>query len=58
MDAKSLLKGMGHLVTKMNITFFKGNVVLNIFLSNSFFERGNIFRENSEKNLGGDKTIF
>ncbi len=39
----------------MNITFFffMGNDVLNIFLSNNFFEESNIYRENSEKKFRG-----
>ncbi len=38
-----------HLTPKLNITFFMGNVILNIFSFNSFFYESNIFRENGEK---------
>ncbi len=37
----------------MNITFFMGNEVLNIFSFNNFFEKSNIFGENRGKNFGG-----
>ncbi len=50
---KSLLKGVGHQATKMSITFFMGNEVLNIFSFNSFFEKSNIFGENREKIFWG-----
>ncbi len=31
-----------------------GNEILNIFLSNKFFEESNIFRENEKKIFGGN----
>ncbi len=37
----------------MNITFFMGNVVLNILSCNNFFEKSNIFGDNRKKILGG-----
>ncbi len=55
--AKSLLQGRGCLATKMNITFFMRNGVLNILSSNNFFEKNNIFRENGEKKFR-DVNIF
>ncbi len=51
-------KDRGRLATKMNITFFMGNEVLNIFSSNNFFEENNIFRENDEKTFLEDTAIF
>ncbi len=39
------------MTTKMNMTFFIGNKVLNIFLINNFFENSNIFAENRSQNL-------
>ncbi len=44
-EAKHLLS----LTTKMNITFFMGNEILNIFSSNNFFKESHIFRKNCEK---------
>ncbi len=44
--------GRRYLATKMNITFFMGNEVLNIFSLNNFFEKSNIFGENREKIFG------
>ncbi len=38
--------------------FFMGNGVLNIFSSNNFFEKSNIFGENGGKKILGDMTIF
>ncbi len=58
LTAKSLLKARGRLATKMNITFFMGNEVLNIFSSNNFFDKSNIFQENSEKQFLRDVTVF
>ncbi len=43
---KSLLKGRTRLAMKMNINFFMGNEVLNIFSFNNFLEKRNIFGEN------------
>ncbi len=43
----------GHLTPKMNIIFFIRNLMLNIFLFNSFFEKSCIFRENREKLFWG-----
>ncbi len=51
LGAKYLLKGRGQLATKMNITFFLGNEILNKFSSNNFFEKSNIIGENEEKNF-------
>ncbi len=42
----------------MNITFFTGNEVLNIFSCNNFFEKTQIFGEKEEKNVLGDITTF
>ncbi len=58
LGAKSLSKGRECQATKMNITFYMGNKVLNIFSSNNFFEKSNILGENREKKLLGDMTIF
>ncbi len=59
LEAKSLLKERGCLTTKMNITFLMGNEVLNIFSTNNFFEKSNIFREKkSEKTFGGYDHFF
>ncbi len=49
---KSLLKGRGSPATKMNITFFMGNEVLNIFSYNDFFEKINFLEKMREKNFG------
>ncbi len=57
LGAKSLLKGRGHLATKMNITCFVGNEVLNIFLSNNFCEKSN-FPEKIAKKILGDVSNF
>ncbi len=51
MRVKSLLKGRGRLTTKMNITFFIGNEVLNIFSFNNFLDKSNIFPENGGKKM-------
>ncbi len=45
------MKGRGHLATKMNVTFFMGNEVLNALSSKNFFDESNIFRENAKKIL-------
>ncbi len=50
---KSLLKRRVCLATKMNITFFKGKEVSNIFSSNNFFKKSNTFKEIGKKNLWG-----
>ncbi len=42
---------------KMNITFFAGNEVFNIFLSNNFFE-GSKFPEKMAKKFLGDMSDF
>ncbi len=47
------MKRRGHLATKINITFFMENEVLNMFSINSFFGKSNIFRENSKKQFWG-----
>ncbi len=52
-----LLKRKGRLAMKMNITFFMGNEVLNIFYLNNFFEESNIFREIDERFFWGT-SIF
>ncbi len=54
----AVLRGGGHMATKINITFFVGMDVLNIFFSNNFFEKNNIFRNISEKLFLGGVTIF
>ncbi len=33
-------------MTKMNITLFIGNKILNIFSINNFFEKSNVYPEN------------
>ncbi len=43
---------------KMNITFFMGNEVLNIYSYNNFSEKLNIFGENGEKNFWGTRPFF
>ncbi len=50
--AKSLSKGRGCLGTKMNITFFMRNDVLNIFYLTIFSKRINILGKNVEKIFG------
>ncbi len=53
------MKVRGCLATKINIPFFlMGNVVLNIFLCNIFFERSNILEENGEIKILGHMNIF
>ncbi len=47
------LEGTEGMATKMNITFFMGNEVLNIFSCNNFFQKNSIFEESKEKNVGG-----
>ncbi len=42
----------------MNLTSFMGNEVLNIFLSNNFFEKTDIFEENGEKNFAVHDHFF
>ncbi len=42
----------------MNITFLIRNEDLNIFSSNNFFEKNNIFGENAGKNFLEDTTIY
>ncbi len=46
------------LETKLNITFFMGNEVLNIFSSKRFFDESDIFRENGKKLGGGTWPFF
>ncbi len=55
---KSLLKGRGGLAWKMNITFFNGKWSFEYFSFNNFFEKGNIFGENGEKNFRGTRLFF
>ncbi len=43
---------------KMNITFFYGNNILNIFSSNYFFKKRNIFLGNDEKTFLECTTIL
>ncbi len=50
--------GMGRLVTKMNISFFMGNYVLNIFSSNNCFEESYIFHENCENKFWGPQHFL
>ncbi len=45
-------------MTKLNITFFMGNKVLNTFSSNNFFEESNVFRENGVKKFWGTRPFF
>ncbi len=49
-----------YLTPKLNITFFMGNEVLNIFSSNNFFDNRNIFGENGKKIFffGGGMVIL
>ncbi len=49
LGAKFLSKEKGRLARKINITFFIGNEVLNIFSSNTFFEKKQHFPRNSKK---------
>ncbi len=46
---KPPFEGKGTSGMKMNITFLTGNKILTIFLSNNFFKKSNILRENGEK---------
>ncbi len=50
---KSLLKGRGRRTTKMNITFFMGNEVLNIFHLTIFPKKATFLETMGEKILGG-----
>ncbi len=45
------------MTTKMNATFYTGNEILNIFSSNNFVEKNNIFGENKGKKLLADTTM-
>ncbi len=59
----TVLQGGRRLATKINITFFVGNEVFNIFhktifFIKQFFRKNNIFQNNCEKNFWGDLTIF
>ncbi len=58
LEAKSLLMGRGRLATKMNITFFMRNEVLNIFSSNKFFEKKQNFWRKGGKNFWGAWPLF
>ncbi len=58
LEPKSLLKGRGHPGTKMNMTSFIGNEVLNIFSFKNFSEKSNIFREKGEKKFWGTWPFF
>ncbi len=49
LGAKSLWKGRRRLPTKMNITYFMRNEVLNTFSSNNCFKGNNVLGENREK---------
>ncbi len=42
----------------MNITFFIGNEVLNIFLFNNLFKKIKIFGENEKKKISGRHDYF
>ncbi len=48
----------GCLATKINVTFFVGIDVFNIFHSTTFSKKNNIFQNNSEKLLLAGMTIF
>ncbi len=48
----SILKGMGRLATKINVTFFEGNGVLNIFHLKIFFEKTIFSKITAKNNLG------
>ncbi len=54
---KSLMKGTGRPSTKMNITSFMGNEILNIFYLTIFSKKAIFFEKMGEKFLG-DMTIF
>ncbi len=43
---------------RMNITFFMGNDILNIFSFNNFSEKSNIFGENGGKNFWRTRPFF
>ncbi len=43
---------------EINVTFLMGNEVLNIFSSNNFFEKSNIFGENGRKHFRGTWPFF
>ncbi len=50
MGDMAILKGRGRLVTKINVTYFVGNVVLNIFHLTIFSKKKkHIFQNNAEK---------
>ncbi len=51
-------EGRGQLATKINITFFVGFDVLNIFYLTTFSKRKHIFQNISEKLFLMDVTIF
>ncbi len=51
-------EGRGHLATKINITFFVGIDVLNIFYLTTFSKKNNIFQNISEKLFLGVVTVF
>ncbi len=51
---KSLLKGKGHLATKMNMTCFVENEVLNIFSSKKCFPR----KQHSSRKKGGGRKFW
>ncbi len=48
----TIFRTQGHLTPKLNVAFFMGSEILNIFSSKNFFDESNIFRENGEKNFG------
>ncbi len=55
----TVLRGSGRLATNINITFFVGVDVLNIFhLATVSKKNNNIFQNNSEKLYLGSMTIF
>ncbi len=43
----------GHLTSKINITFFIANLMLNIFMSNNFFGKS-VFSEKTAENCSGE----
>ncbi len=43
------------MATKINITFFVGTEILNIFYFIMFLKKNNIFQNNGRKKLGGEE---
>ncbi len=53
-----LLRERGGRATKMNITFFIGNKILNIFSFNNVFKKSEIFQNNRGKSFLGGHDHF